>query len=181
MFEKFAPATRQAVVRAVHEAEQHSAPEITDEHLLLALVDDPTTAAGRLLAAHEVQRDAVTTAYQQARRRGGLSTSDADALRELGIDVHDVVASIERSLGADALSRRPRRRRRFFKSHIRFSTAGKRLLEATLREATELGDRRIGDEHLLLALLLGKGVAAELLELHGMSYRSVRASLRSAA
>ncbi|PKW13495.1 Clp protease N-terminal domain-containing protein [Saccharopolyspora spinosa] len=181
MFEKFTSATRQAVVRAVREAEQHGAPEITEEHLLLALVDDPTTAAGRLLAAHEVRRDAVTTAYQQARRLGGLSESDAESLRELGIDVRDVVANIERSLGADALADRPRRRRRFFKSHIPFSTNGKRLLEATLREAVELGDRRIGAEHLLLALLIGGGVAAELLERRGITYRSVRASLVNAA
>ncbi|MCI2422308.1 Clp protease [Saccharopolyspora sp. K220] len=181
MFEKFTAATRQAVIRAVREAEQREAPEVTEEHLLLALVDDPATTAGRLLSEHDVHRDAVTAAYERARRLGGLSESDAKMLRELGIDLHSVVANVERSLGVDALAEQPRKRRRFFKSHTPFSAAGKRLLEATLREAIELRDRHLSNEHLLLAFLHGNGIAAELLETHGLTYQTVRAAMRNAA
>ncbi|MGP4018606.1 Clp protease N-terminal domain-containing protein [Saccharopolyspora sp. 5N708] len=181
MFEKFTSATRQAVIRALREAEQHKAPEVTEEHLLLALVADPTTTASRLLAEHDVHRDTVTSAYERARRLGGLSDSDAEVLRELGIDLHNVVANIERSLGVDALSEQPRKPRRFFKSHTPFSAGGKRLLEATLREAVELRDRHLNNEHLLLALLHGNGIAAELLRRHGMTYQTVRAAVRNAA
>ena len=42
-------------------------------------------------------------------------------------------------------------------AHIPFSSAAKRALELSLRQALQLGDEHIGPEHLMLGLLLGEG------------------------
>ncbi|MDA3644568.1 hypothetical protein LZ318_23330 [Saccharopolyspora indica] len=182
MFERFTAAARQAVVGATEQAQRQVHPEITDEHLLLALVHMPTTRAGQLLAEHGVDEDGVVAAYAKARRFGGLSDSDAEALRELGIDVGEVVAHVERSLGPDAMAEpNRRRRRRFFKAHRPFSTSAKSTIEGALREAVELRHREIRDEHILLALLSGRGVAADFLAGHDLTHRTVRQALRNAA
>jgi len=58
--------------------------------------------------------------------------------------------------------------------HLPFSPGAKKVLELSLREALSLGDRRIGTEHLLLALARErKGVAAQLLEQHGVEHAQI--------
>ena len=55
------------------------------------------------------------------------------------------------------------------RGHIPFSPAAKKVLELSLRESLALGHRRIDTAHVLLALLRErKGVAARLLERHGV-------------
>ncbi|WP_093150668.1 Clp protease N-terminal domain-containing protein [Saccharopolyspora antimicrobica] len=182
MFERFTAAARQAVVGATEQAQRRVHPEITDEHLLLALVRMPTTRAGQLLAEHGVDEDGVVAAYAKARRLGGLSDSDTEVLLELGIDVREVVANVERSLGPDAMAEPNRRRlRRFFKAHRPFSATAKSTIEGALREAVELRHREIGDEHILLALLNRRGVAADFLAGHDLTHQTVRQALRNAA
>ncbi|MER7010470.1 Clp protease N-terminal domain-containing protein [Saccharopolyspora sp. NPDC000359] len=181
MFERFTADARRAVVGASAFAELRGHPEITDEHLLLALASTPTTRAGQLLTDHGVDQDAVAAAYEKARKLGGLSDSDASALRDLGIDVHELVANVERSLGPDALVDKPRRRRWLPRGHKRFTPAARSALVGALREAADLRQRRIGDEHVLLALLGGRGVAADLLASHGVDRQAVRRAVRDAA
>jgi ATP-dependent Clp protease ATP-binding subunit ClpA len=167
MFERFTSAAREVVVRAVQEAKHQKSATITAEHLALALAADSTTPAGRLLSESGVQRSDIAAAFEQAHDRGGLSESDTNALRELGIDVHEVVDSVEKSLGPGA-------------RHVPFSHEAKQVLEHTLREAVEVGDRHLGDEHLLLALIARNSVIADLLENHDITAVTIRSSLRQA-
>ncbi|MEV0676653.1 Clp protease N-terminal domain-containing protein [Actinosynnema sp. NPDC050436] len=166
--ERFTRGARQAVQDAVKEAQVASAGEIGPEHLLLALLGTP------VLASFDVARDEVEAALRDARRKGGLSSADAEALRGLGIDVDEIVASVERSFGEGALAGSAKRRRWPFGGHLPFTPAAKRTLVRGLAEARDLGHGSLGEEHLVLALLSGKGLAAEVLEARGVRYADVR-------
>ena len=59
--------------------------------------------------------------------------------------------------------------------HIPFTPRAKKILEMALREAMELGQRHIGTEHLLLAMLReGGGVGARILQAYDVDLVSVR-------
>ncbi|MFC7618112.1 Clp protease N-terminal domain-containing protein [Actinokineospora soli] len=60
-----------------------------------------------------------------------------------------VVEAVERDHGEGAMATGGRRRR----SHTPFTREAKKVLEQALREALDLRDKHIGDEHVLLALL----------------------------
>jgi ATP-dependent Clp protease ATP-binding subunit ClpA len=110
-----------------------------------------------------------------ARRKGGLSEADTEALRGLGIDVDQIVDNIEQSLGEGALATMKTRRKRWlFGDHVPFSSEAKRVLERSLVEAKDLGHHYLGNEHLVLALVAGGGLVAEVLEARGATYVAVR-------
>ncbi|GAA3460866.1 Clp protease N-terminal domain-containing protein [Saccharothrix longispora] len=166
--EKFTKAARKVVHDAVVEAERLDAHEIGPEHLAIAVLDAP------VLATFDLPRDEVVGAFAAARRKGGLSEADTEALRGLGIDVDAIVASVERTHGEGALAGAPRRRRRFFGNHLPFTAAAKKTLERGLVEARDLGHDFLGEEHLVLALLAGHGLVAEVLGARGVDYAEVR-------
>jgi ATP-dependent Clp protease ATP-binding subunit ClpA len=56
---------------------------------------------------------------------------------------------------------------------VPFSREAKDVLVKSLRIATARRDRRIGDEHILLALTAGPGVVAEVLADHGVTHAGV--------
>ncbi|QUG99421.1 Clp protease [Saccharopolyspora erythraea] len=178
MFERFTRTARDTVVRAVEEAKRAEAAEVTAEHLALALLATPS---GALLAEHGVRREDIASAYETARRRAGLSESDASALRELGIEVDHVVGSVEGAHGTGAMV--PRRRRRRFgpRGHVPVAADTKEVLRRCLREALDMGDRQLDDRHLLLGLVTTSGVAADLLDAHGIGYAALRARPRKAS
>ena len=176
VFTKFSKSAKTVVIGALRGAEQAKSRQIAEEHVLLGLLDQDDSRAAVLLAAHEVPKDEVSQAYRAAEKVGGLSQADAAALRELGINLDEVIASIHREHGDDALTgqqsgSRRRGRTRGFNEDVR-----KVILNA-IREAEQLGDRQLGDEHLLLALLSGGTVAADTLGAHGISYEGVRSQL----
>ncbi|GAA1347336.1 Clp protease N-terminal domain-containing protein [Saccharothrix algeriensis] len=164
--ERFTREARTAVQGAVEEARRAAATEVAPEHLLLAVLDAP------VLASFGVRRDEVEADLRSARRRGGLSGADAAALQGLGIDVDEVVASVERSLGEGALAAGPAPKRRWFGPP--FTAAVKRVVARGLVEARDLGHGTLGEEHLVLALLSGPGLAAEVLGARGVDYPGVR-------
>ncbi|MQA10510.1 MAG: ATPase [Pseudonocardiaceae bacterium] len=182
MFERFTKAARAAVIAAQREAITADAPKIDAEHLLLALFDDPSSVAGRVLAAEDVRRGELVEKFRTMRRRGGLSDADAAALGEFGIDVDQIVASVEQTHGENALAEpaRPKRRRVASLDHRPFGGEAKEALAASVREAVELSDRHIGAEHLLLGLLKCGGPVAEVLAARGLSYWDVRAAVAGA-
>ncbi|MEU6217062.1 Clp protease N-terminal domain-containing protein [Streptomyces sp. NPDC047022] len=178
MFERFTKDARAVVTGAVERCERMGEERVDQAHLLLALLDhEGGRAAGALSSLGLAgRRDAVERDLAEARRRGGLSRSDADALAGLGIDLAEIVTRVERTHGEGALTaggrggaRRTGRRP--------FTREAKSVLAASLRTAVAHGDRHIGDEHLLLALTLRPGVPAEVLADHGVTCAAVERAL----
>ncbi|MHC0431732.1 Clp protease N-terminal domain-containing protein [Streptomyces sp. O3] len=181
MFERFTQGARDAVERAVGHAESQDAETVTGEHVLLALLDARGTKASFAFAALGVaeQREALERALAEARRRGGVSAADAEALAGLGVDVDAIVGRVEETHGAGALAgcAKPRR---WWAGHRRFSREAKGLLEKALRIALARKERSIGDEHLLLALTECPGLARDVLTARGVSYDAVERVLYGA-
>jgi len=175
MFERFTKDARAVVVGAVEHSERTGAETVGEEHLLLALLDREASRASFALASLGLtgeRRESVERSLTEARRRGGLSRADADALSGLGIDLSEIVSRVEEAHGEGVLApgrktggRRAKRRA--------FAEGAKGVVERSLRMAVARHDRRIGDEHFLLALTVRPGVPAEVLADHGVTYEKV--------
>ncbi|MEV4943193.1 Clp protease N-terminal domain-containing protein [Streptomyces zaomyceticus] len=181
MFERFTKSARAVVKGAFEHAERGGATAVTEEHLLLALLDREESRAAealRTLCPTE-RRTSLAAGLADARSRAGLSRADAEALADLGIDVGAIVARVEETHGAGALAgdRKGTGRR---SGRRPFSREAKSILEKSLRMALARKDREIGDEHILLALTSTGGVVAEVLADHGVSYASVDTALSGA-
>ncbi|MGP2442503.1 Clp protease N-terminal domain-containing protein [Streptomyces sp. JW3] len=176
MFERFTKDARAVVQEAVGCAEGVGEGVVGAEHLVLALLERQGSRASFALAALGLSgagKESVRRALGEARRRAGLSQAETDALAGLGIDVTEIVARVEEVHGAGAMSgdRRGRGGRRLGRG--RFGEDAKAVLERALRVAVARRDRHIGDEHLLLALSLRPGVAAEVLADHGVTHEGL--------
>ncbi|MGW3246196.1 Clp protease N-terminal domain-containing protein [Streptomyces sp. NPDC001070] len=179
MFERFTKSAREVVEGAVGQAERAGAGTITEEHLLLSLLDLEGTRASAALAALGVdrRREALEEALRETRRRGGISRADAEALSGLGIDVAEIVARVEDAHGAGALAVGRRPGRWWSTGRRPFTRGAKTVLERSLRSAVARGDRHIGDEHILLGLTVGPGVVADVLAEYGASWADVERAL----
>ncbi|MFF6785860.1 Clp protease N-terminal domain-containing protein [Streptomyces sp. NPDC012510] len=188
MFERFTKDARAVVLGAVDHAERTHAHEVTAEHLLLSLLDRKAGRASFALDALGPAdlRGSVERALAEARRRGGLSRADADALSGLGIDLSEIVGRVEEAHGAGALAFRrgggdgERKRRGLLSGHRPFTRDAKDVLTRSLRAAHAHRDRHIGDEHLLLALTVRPGLPAEVLADHGVTYEGLERVLYGA-
>ncbi|MEU8772845.1 Clp protease N-terminal domain-containing protein [Streptomyces sp. NPDC048606] len=184
MFERFTKDARETVVGAVAEARRAGAATVTEEHLMLSLLDlgalDPLG----------VDRATVAGALAAARRRGGLSRADEQALAGLGIDLARIVERVEETHGAGALDSPAPRRRTLGSSlrsalgrpesehrHVPFAEGAKKTLESSLRIALGRGDRSIGTPHLVLALLARPGSVREVLADQGITYDTAETTL----
>jgi ATP-dependent Clp protease ATP-binding subunit ClpA len=175
MFHQFTRAARLAVVESIREA-RGRAVEVTDEHLLLALVNQPNTTSAGWLHTAGVTAEKIDAAFRAAERKAGLSDAEAELLlRELGIDVDEVVAHVERRLGENALAPAPPRRPR-----MPFGLVAKDIVRGAVEQARAMRHKEPRDEHLLLSLAAHDGVAGQLLAAHGLSYLDVRARLTKA-
>lgn len=174
MFERFTTSARAVVRGAVRQADATGGATVGEPELLLALLDRTERAdrtdspAADVLATlgATARRASIERALAEVRRRGGVSAADAEALAGLGIDVDVIVSRVEEEHGVGALAAAPRRRR----SRGRFDPEARSVLERSLRIAVGRGDKHIGDEHLLLALLARPGVAANVLADHDVTY-----------
>jgi ATP-dependent Clp protease ATP-binding subunit ClpA len=183
VFERFSPAARALVVQSVAEAEDRESPTIGVTHVLRALASDSSPVTSGVLAEVGLPPavvEEVLAEAERADRRGGVGSQDAAALRSLGIDVDAVVAEVEREHGAGALVPPVRRRRGLLRGHRPFTDAAKRVLELTLREAVDRGEREIRPEHVLLGLLAGTDPVSQELAGRGITRQTVRAALRRA-
>ncbi|MET7782205.1 Clp protease N-terminal domain-containing protein [Streptomyces mirabilis] len=173
MFERFTKDARAVVVGAVGHAERTGAEAVDEEHMLLALLDREGSRGSFVLASLGAagRRDSMERSLAEARRRGGLSRADTEALSGLGIDLSEIVSRVEEAHGVGALGsgngggRRSRRRP--------FAPGAKDVLTRSLRVALARQHRHIGDEHLLMALTARPGVSAEVLADHGVTYEAV--------
>ncbi|MGW9300233.1 Clp protease N-terminal domain-containing protein [Streptomyces cyaneofuscatus] len=178
MFERFTQGARATVKGAVAQAERVEAGSVTEEHLLLALLELEGSRASFALAALGLsgRRASLDASFTEARRRGGLTKADTEALAGIGIDVGAIVDRVEGAHGEGALAA-DRGSRRWWSGHRAFTPGAKSILEKSLRVALGRGDRFIGEEHLLLALTAAPGTVADVLAEHGATYATVHRAL----
>ncbi|MFF3483416.1 Clp protease N-terminal domain-containing protein [Streptomyces sp. NPDC002701] len=105
MFERFTKDARAVVLGAVGHAERLDAQTVEEQHVLLALLDREASRGSFALTSLGLggRRASVERALAEARRRGGLSRADTDALSGLGIDVAAIVSRVEEAHGEGAL------------------------------------------------------------------------------
>ncbi|MEU1177632.1 Clp protease N-terminal domain-containing protein [Streptomyces sp. NPDC005820] len=186
MFERFTKDARDVVRGAVEHCEGAGVRTVGTEHLLLALLDREGSRASFALAALGLaeRRDSVREALEESRRRAGLSRAETDALAGLGIDVTEIVARVEEMHGVGAMAAdtvpagagaagRGARDAGRWAGRPSFGRGAKRILEQSLRMALAHRDRRIGDEHILLALTTQPGPTAEVLADHGVTHTAL--------
>ncbi|MFB4421995.1 Clp protease N-terminal domain-containing protein [Streptomyces sp. QL37] len=178
MFERFTVGARATVTGAVTHAERAGADSVTEEHLLLSLLDQEGSRASFAVAALGLtdRRASLEDTLREARRRGGLTRADAEALAGIGIDITEIVARVEGAHGEGVLAG-DRGNRRWWSGRRPFTSGAKSILEKSLRIALGRRDRFIGEEHLLLALTACPGVVADVLADHGATYATVERAL----
>ncbi len=166
MFERFTTDARMAVVEAQIVAREAGSVEIGPVHLLAGLVRTNVP----LLTELGISADDIAAELARTRRRGGVSDADAEALTEFGIDIEQIVERIEQTHGEGALAGRlgPAKR-----GHIPFTAQSKKTLELSLKEAVRLGDKHLGQEHILLALAQQSGTD-DVLARRGADYVTLR-------
>jgi len=170
MFERFTADARMAVVEAQIVARQSGSVEIGPVHLLAGLVKKEVP----LLAELGIATEDIAAELARIRRRGGVSDADAEALTEFGIDVEQVVERIEQTHGEGALAGGlgPAKR-----GHIPFTAQSKKTLELSLKEAVRLGDKHLGQEHILLALAQQRDTD-DVLARRGADYPTLRRAVQ---
>lgn len=164
------------VTRAYELAQRDGSPQIGDDHLLWALLDNEQ---GRVLLSQVVgasERAQLAEEVERVRRRGGVTAGEADALASFGIDVDAVVGQIEHQLGAGALADSSPSRVRRWAGAVMSGPAVRTLAEAQ-RHLGLAGGRSLGIEHLVLGLVSAPGVVSESLARRGITAVTVAASL----
>ncbi|MDI2131489.1 Clp protease N-terminal domain-containing protein [Yinghuangia seranimata] len=191
MFERFTASARAVVRGSAAVARSSGTDRIGEEQLLLSLLDQPEGGAATVLAALGVeggQRDAIARDLADARRRGGFTAADTEALASLGIDLDAVIERIEQDhgkgafVGAGAGAGADGERRGLFgrgtsTRPVRMTGGAKHVLERALRESLKRGDKSLGTEHLLLAFVALPGVVRDTLGRYGVTEAGVTASL----
>lgn len=90
----------------------------------------------------------------------------AEALQSMGISLEAVRREVELIIGQGRAAPT---------GHIPFTPRAKKVLELSLREARQLGQKYIGTEHILLGLVReAEGVAAQVLQRLGAELNGVR-------
>jgi ATP-dependent Clp protease ATP-binding subunit ClpA len=175
MFERFTSPARQAVAAAQAAARRLHHRYLGTEHLLLGLLAEPGSLAGRALATVGVAAEAVEREVLAIVGAGPLADDDAAALAAIGIDLDEVRRRVEASFGPGALQGAGRCGP---SPHVPFTPRSKKVLELSLREAVRLRHDHIGTEHILLGLVReGEGLAAQILVRLGASLESVRTAV----
>ncbi|SOE02188.1 Clp protease N-terminal domain-containing protein [Blastococcus haudaquaticus] len=175
MFERFTLEARQTVVGAQYEARLLHSGRIGTEHLLLALLRQPTPS-GAVLARHGLTSADVAETVAAYVGSGDL---DAEALAALGIDLDAVRSSVEAGFGPGALDRPAGSRGP--KGHIPFTPRAKKVIELSLREALAMKSKSITDGHIALGLLReGEGLAMKVLADRGVDTVELRRDLTAA-
>jgi hypothetical protein len=174
---RLSPAVKAVVVRAYECAARDLADEISEEHLLEAVLADPD---GRHLlgapALPEVLLAQLAGELAESRSKGGLTAADKAVLTGLGIDVNTVVERIEEQFGAQSLASGPAKHRARWRKPV-FSAGVLPVLAEVERHLSAAGERSLGVDQLVLAMVSAPGVLAESLAGHGITETTVRARL----
>jgi len=153
MFERFTGDARDAVVAAQDAARDLGHDWVGCEHLLLGLAARHETPASETLASLGAGTDELRAALVTI-VGPCVDPPDADALRELGIDLEEVRRRAEEAFGPGALERTRAGRRLAGRSGaIPFTPRAKKALELALHAALARGDNGIGAQHVLLGVI----------------------------
>jgi Clp amino terminal domain, pathogenicity island component len=155
------------IADALVRARAEGTSRIGEDHLFAALLANPDSRPllGRLGGPE--QAGAVWAEVRQARRRGGLTVGEQQALAGLGIDLDEVVARVEARLGEGALdaTRASARRGR----RVSMSPGTVAVMNAAQRQKAARGDRNTTARHLVLGLLAQPGLFADALAARGIT------------
>jgi ATP-dependent Clp protease ATP-binding subunit ClpA len=165
----------EVIADALRRARVDGTNQIGEEHLFAALLANPDSSqlVGRL--GEPEQAAAVWAEVRQARRRGGLTVGEQQALAELGIDLDEVVAQVEARLGAGALDDTQASARRGWR--VSMSPGAVAVMNAAQRQKTARGDRRTTARHLMLGLLAQPGLFTDALAARGITLASALAAM----
>jgi len=177
MLNLLAPDAKAVVAQAYSAALRDGTQEIREEHLLDALLEDADGL--RLLgAAIEHDRAEIRVEIEQARRRAGVTATQASALAEFGIDLDAVVAQVEDKLGSGALAGPQAEIRRWRGPDVSPTVIG--VLQEAERQLRTAGGRTLGVQHLVLGILTAPSAVAESLARRGVTPAGVRSSIAAA-
>lgn len=167
---RFGSSAGAVIADALVRARAEGTSRIGEEHLFAALLANPDS--GPLLGQlGPEQAEAVRDGVREARRRGGLTVGEEQALSGLGIDLDEVVTRAEARLGAGALdgTQVPLRRSR----RASIAPEAVAVLNAAQRQRAARGDRQTTAGHLLLGLLARPGLFADALAARSITLASV--------
>ncbi|NIL91859.1 ATP-dependent Clp protease ATP-binding subunit ClpC1 [Rhodococcus fascians] len=139
MFERFTTQARAVVISARLHARTLHSERVEPIHLFLGALDTTDEPLGSALAEAGFTLD---NALEDVLSR------DARALRSIGIDLHDVIDTVETAVGFGDVDHSN-------DSHLPFAPSAKEALKLALKEAVRLRDREIGVEHMLLGVIAG--------------------------
>lgn len=179
MFERFTPEARHVVTLAQQESRQLHHSCIGTEHLLLGLLDQPTTTSFQILSQLGLTHE---QAVEGTIEYVGSDELDAKALEQLGVDLGAVREKVETAFGEGALDRPSSRRarKRSPRGHIPFTPRAKKVLELSLREAIALKHNYINDAHILLGMIRAeRAVGTKIINNRGISPNVVRSEIKA--
>ena len=168
---KFTPSAKAVFVEAVRQARAGGTNQLQEDDLFAALLDNPDSRALLGRAGRPVEAEAVRAEVREARRRGGITAREQEALAEFGIDLDEVVAHVEAQLGKGALDSTPATGRRGWRMSV--SAKAKDVLNTAERQQTARGDRGLTAQHLLLGLVSTPGPFADALGARGITTATV--------
>ena len=174
---KFGSSAGPVIADALVRARADGTSRIGEEHLFAALLASPDSRLllGRL--GGPGQAEAVWTEVGQARRRGGLTVGERQALAGLGIDLDEVVARVEARLGEGALDGNRASARHGWRMSM--SPGVVAVLNAAQRQKAARGDRHTTARHLVLGLLAQPGLFADALAARGITLASALEAMDS--
>ena len=173
MLTRFTPAVRSVMAQAYERAVQEGSAQIGETHLIDALLDDEEGAVLLQAVAGNEARAQIAAEFDEARRAGGLTATETDALAALGVDVGALVGGIEEQLGAGALAGSGAGSSRHWQRPAMSGTV-LRVLDEAERQAAVVGGRSLGIEHVALAVVSTPSLLSESLARHGITVETVR-------
>jgi ATP-dependent Clp protease ATP-binding subunit ClpA len=165
VFERFTQPAHRVVELANQEADRLRHGYLGPEHVLVGIVRQADSPAGRVLRARGLDLEAVRGELDRLVERGilpGPERNHAALLDSLGVDLEAVRRTAEEAFGQEAVGQATRRvsRRRWWRGGgpgwtplCGKAAVAKRALHLASAEADALGQHDIGPEHVLLGLV----------------------------
>jgi len=164
---KFTSSAKAVFVEAVRRARAGGTNQLREDDLFAALLGNTESRPLLGRVGRPDEAEAILAEVREARRRGGITAREQEALAEFGIDLDEVVAHVEAQLGEGALdsTRAPARRG----WRMSMSAKAKDVLNTAERQQTARGDRGLTAQHLLLGLVSTPGPFADALGARGIT------------